>query len=81
MHDMEILVNDYLNIAPQTLLFTQVDTIKAEHRDTQGHQSQYWLIQGSRSQFCRNGYYESQTLCISAPQGTTGRWAVADHIF
>lgn len=79
MHDLERLVNGhYLNIAPQTLLFTQIDTIKAEHRDTQGRQSQYWLIQGSRSQIYRDGCYESQTLCISAPQGTTGdgQWQI-----
>ena len=72
MHDLRRLVEGrYSIIAPQALLFTQVSTIKAEHRDVHGHKSEYWSIQGDR-QLYRGGICQSQTLSISTSQGTTG---------
>lgn len=45
-HNLQnLLEGHYRTIAPQTLLFTNVEVIGAEHRDAQGRRSQYWRCQ------------------------------------
>jgi sacsin len=69
--NLRSLINGhYLNVAPQTLLFTRVDTIKAEHRNSKGVLSQDWLIRGVRGHLNRDGGGKYQTLRVSTSLDT-----------
>ena len=77
-HEVRSLIEGhYLKIAPQTLLFTRINTINAEHRDVQDRRSQYWSVEGNRTRISHDNTYEEK-LCIrtSADSEVDGEWVV-----
>jgi hypothetical protein len=79
MTAMEVsqLIGRYKEVAVEAMLFTNLDTIQATHRDRTGLCSQYWCVKAVRTDIIQNGPFASHIVevncCLQEGTGKTDR--------